>query len=193
MTGVLPPPRAARPSRDSLWRRSHESGRTVAKGRSGGVTRPRREGRGSNTHTQHTPMNPITQEQREAFARLLREAKQRRQNLFEHQLEDKVNEEFLPKLVQRQGIAGLVGKIGKLSSELTESARALQSVDVAGRPENFWSRLVKPDDVNEVLDRMKRPYQEQHEQSMREYDLAALRIMSADTVEEARELVESLM
>lgn len=139
-----------------------------------------------------SPMT-ITHEQREAFARLLREGKQRRQKVFEHQLEEKVNEEFLPKLVQRQGITGLVGKIGKLSSELTESAHALQSVDVVGRADNFWSRLIKPEDVNEVLERMKRPYQEQHEESMREYDLAALRIMSADTVEEARQIVESLI
>lgn len=138
-------------------------------------------------------MSTITHEQREAFARLLREAKERRQKLFEHQLEGKVREDFLPKLVQRQGIAGLVGKIGKLSSELTESARALQTVDVVGRPDGFWSRFVKPDDVNEVLERMKRPYQEEHEQSMREYDLASLRILSVETVEEAREIVESLM
>lgn len=138
-------------------------------------------------------MTTITQEQRDAFARLLREEKQRREKLFERQLAEKVDEEFLPRLVQRQGIAGLVGKISKLSSDLAESARALQSVDVIGRPEGFWSRLVKPEDVNEVLERMKRPYQEEQEQSIREYDLAALRIMSADTVEEAREIVESLM
>lgn len=138
-------------------------------------------------------MNPITQEQRDAFVRLLREEKERRRTLFERQLEEKVQAEFLPRLVQRQGIAGLVGKIGKLSSDLAESARALQSADVVGRPDNFWSRLVKPDDVNEVLERMKRPHQDQHEQSMREYDLAALQILSTDTVEEAREIVESLM
>ena len=138
-------------------------------------------------------MNTISHEQREAFVRLLREAKQRRQNLFDRQLDEKVNEEFLPKIVQRQGIAGLVGKIGKLSSDLTESARALQSVHVVGRPDNFWSRIVKPEDMNEVLERMKRPYQEEHQQSMREYDLAALQIMSSDTVEEASDIVKSLM
>lgn len=151
------------------------------------------EGAREGKRTLKSPMTTITHEQREAFARLLREGKQRRQKVFEHQLEEKVNEEFLPKLVQRQGITGLVGKIGKLSSELTESAHALQSVDVVGRADNFWSRLIKPEDVNEVLERMKRPYQEQHEESMREYDLAALRIMSADTVEEARQIVESLI
>ena len=138
-------------------------------------------------------MNTITQEQREAFVRLLNEAKRRRNTLFERQLKEKVNEEFLPKLVQRQGLTGLVSKIGKLSSDLTESARALQSVDVVGRPDSLWSRLVKPEDMDEVLERMKRPYQDEHEQSMREYDLAALRIMSADTVDEAREIVTSLM
>jgi len=145
------------------------------------------------THTRNTTMNTINQEQREAFVRLLRDAKERRQKLFEHRLHEKVNEEFLPRVVQRQGIAGVVEKIGKLSSELTKSARALQSVDVVGRPDGFWSRLLKPEDMNEVLERMKRPYQEEHEQSMREYDLAAVRIMSADTVEEARGIVESLM
>ena len=65
--------------------------------------------------------------------------------------------------------------------------------EVVGRADNLWSRLVKPEDVNEVLERMKRPYEEEHEQSMKEYDLAALRIMSANTVEEARDIVESLM
>ena len=150
----------------------------------------RQRGKGRTTTTS---MTTITQEQRDAFVRLLREEQQRRQRLFERQLDERVHEEFLPKLVQRQGITGLVGKIGKLSSDLAESARALQSVDVIGRPEGFWSRLVRPEDVNEVLERMKRPHQEEHEQSMREYDLAALRIMSTDTVEEAREIVESLM
>ena len=138
-------------------------------------------------------MTPISHEQREAFARLLQEAKQRHQKLFDEELEEKVNDEFLPKLVQRQGIAGLVQKIGQISGELTESARALQSVDVIGKPDGFWTRLVKPEDMNAVLARMKRPYQEAHQQSMRDHDLAVLRIMSADTLEEAREIVESLI
>jgi len=59
-------------------------------------------------------MNTITHEQREAFARLLREAKERRNKLFEHQLEEKVQEEFLPKLVQRQ-----TSELGHCDRELT--------------------------------------------------------------------------
>jgi adenylate kinase family enzyme len=145
--------------------------------------------------TTHSPiiMTPITHEQREAFARLLQQAKQRHDSLFNQELEEKVKDEFLPKLVQRQGITGLVQKIGQISGELTESARALQSVDVVGRPDTFWGRLVRPDDMKDVLERMKRPYHEEHQRAMREYDLAVLRVMSAESTEEAREIVESLI
>ena len=138
-------------------------------------------------------MTPISHEQREAFARLLHQAKQRHDSLFNRELEEKAQNEFLPKLVQRQGIAGLVTKIGQLSGELTESARALQSVDVVGRPDTLWSRFMKPDDMKDVLERMKRPYQEEHQRAMRDYDLAVLRVMSADSIEEAREIVEPLI
>lgn len=150
---------------------------------------------GAEGRTTHSPitMTPITHEQREAFARLLQQAKQRHDSLFNQELEEKVNDEFLPKLVQRQGITGLVQKIGQISGELTESARALQSVDVVGKPDNFWSRFVRPDDMKDVLERMKRPYHEEHQRAMREYDLAVLRVMSADSTEEAREIVESLI
>jgi hypothetical protein len=150
---------------------------------------------GAEGRTTHSPitMTQITHEQREAFARLLQQAKQRHDSLFDQELEEKVNDEFLPKLVQRQGIAGLVQKIGQISGELTESARALQSVDVVGKPDTFWSRLVRPDDMKDVLERMKRPYHDEHQRAMREYDLAALRVMSADSTEEAREIVESLI
>src|SRR5262245_53381607 len=116
IVGMTRPPAPCRgcPPDDS-WRRSPGMG-PPRRGSGDEVSSVTRRGKGTPHH--NPSMNPITQEQREAFARLLVEAKQRRRKLFDHQLEDKVREEFLPRLVQRQGIAGLVGKIGKLSSEL---------------------------------------------------------------------------
>lgn len=141
----------------------------------------------------HNKTMTITQEQREGFVRMLQEAKQNQQQRFERELERRAQEEFLPKLVERQGLAHLVDKIGKLSVELTDSARALQTVGVLGKPTSLFDRLVRPDDVNEALERMKRPYHEQLERSMRDYDLAILRVLSAQSLEEAREVVESLV
>lgn len=124
---------------------------------------------------------------------MLQEAKRNQQRLFERDLEQKAKEELLPKLVERQGLAQLVEKIGRLSDELTDSARALQTVGVIGKPVSFFSRFFKPDDATETLERMKRPYREENERSMREYDLAILRVLSAQSLEEGREIVESLV
>lgn len=124
---------------------------------------------------------------------MLQETKRNQERRFERDLEQKAKEEFLPKLIERQGLAQLVEKIGKLSNELTDSARALQTVGVIGRPASFLSRFFNPDDMTETLERMKRPYQEEQERSAREYDQAILRVLSAQSLEEAREIVESLV
>src|SRR3972149_8014996 len=134
-------------------------------------------------------METLNQEQREGFVRLLQGARQQQDKLFQEELESETKDEFLPKVLQRRGIADVVDKIGRVGVELTDSARALRTVDIFGRPNGLWSRLTKTEDANEALDRMKRPYVEEHEQSMKEYDRAMLRVLSAQTVDEAREVV----
>ena len=136
----------------------------------------------------------ISQQQRDSFVRLLNEAKQRRQQDFEERMQEKVRFEFLPKLVQQQGITSNVERITKLATDLAESARALQTAEsVEKKDEGFFSRLVRPHDMRELLARMIRPYQENEQKVMRDYDVAALKVMSADTVEDARKIVESLI
>lgn len=151
--------------------------------------------RGGRHNNQTNMDDTFTHEQREAFVRLLQNARERRQHDFEDRMSEKIRFEILPKLVHQQGFAGNIQKMGKLAEELVESARALQTSDSPERKEDggFWSRLLKPQDMREILARMIRPYQENEQEKIKEYDRAALKVMSADSVEDARKIVESLL
>jgi hypothetical protein len=155
-------------------------------------TSAQRMGRRKNKPTTLT-MEQLTREQREGFVRLLNEAKQRREQTFERELEEKARREFLPKLMERQGIGDLLERISKGTLQLTDSVRSLQGMELLGKSGGFFRRFTKPEDVQEVLERMKRPHLIEHEQSMKLYDHAVLQVLSAQNLDEAQQVVASLI
>jgi hypothetical protein len=138
-------------------------------------------------------MEQLTREQRDGFVRLLNEAKQRREQNFERELEEKARREFLPKLMERQGVGELLERISKGTAQLTDSVRSLQGMELLGKSGGFFRRFTKPEDVQEVLERMKRPHLVEHEQSMKLYDHAVLQVLSAQNLAEAQQVVASLI
>src|ERR1700690_4650303 len=89
-------------------------------------------------------MNEITREQREGFMRFLQEAKSKRKAELQRELENKVKEEVLPRIMQRQGIVKLVDQVRNIGTQLSESAQKLQGMDVFGQPPTLWGKILGP-------------------------------------------------
>jgi hypothetical protein len=136
----------------------------------------------------------ITREQREGFMRLLQEAKNRKNTEYQRELEKKVKEELLPKIMQRQGIVKLVEQVKQIGSQLSESAMKLQGMDVFGQPPTLWGKILGTNEgIDEVVEKMKRPYAEQADAALRDYDHAILQVLSASNLEDAQRVVNNLI
>jgi hypothetical protein len=139
-------------------------------------------------------MNEITREQREGFMRILQEAKSKKQNELQRELEKKVREEVLPRIMQRQGIVKLVEQVRNIGTQLSDSAQKLQGMDVFGQPATLWSKILGTNEgVEDLVDKMKRPYAEQADASLREYDHAILQVLSTTNLEDAQRIVNGLI
>jgi len=136
----------------------------------------------------------ITREQREGFMRLLQEAKSKRQTELQHELEKKVKEEVLPRVMQRQGIVKLVEQVKQIGSQLSESALKLQGMDVFGQPATLWGKILGSNEgIEDLVEKMKRPYSEQAESALKDYDRAFLQLLSATHLEDAQRIVAELL
>ena len=141
-----------------------------------------------------TNMIEITREQREGFMRLLQEAKNKKQMELQRELEKKVKEEVLPRIMQRQGIVKLVEQVKNIGSQLSESAQKLQGMDVFGQPATLWGKILGTNEgVEELVETMKRPYTEQADSALRDYDHAILQVLSANNLEDAQRIVTDLI
>ncbi len=144
--------------------------------------------------TTHINMIEITREQREGFMRLLQEAKNKKQVELQRELEKKVKEEVLPRIMQRQGIVKLVEQVKNIGSQLSESAQKLQGMDVFGQPATLWGKILGTNEgVEDLVEKMKRPYNEQADSALRDYDRAILQVLSASNLEDAQRIVTDLI
>jgi len=136
----------------------------------------------------------ITREQREGFMRLLQEAKSKKQGELQRELQEKVKDELLPKIMQRQGIVKLVEQVKQIGHQLSESAQKLQGMDVFGQPATLWGRILGTNEgIEEIVEKMKRQYPERAEASLRDYDHAILQVLSAVNLEDAQRIVSDLL
>ena len=136
----------------------------------------------------------ISREQREGFMRLLQEAKAKRQNELHRELEKKVKDELLPKIMQRQGIVKLVDQVKQIGHQLSESAQKLQGMDVFGQPATLWGKILGTNEgIEDLVEKMKRPYTEQAEVALKDYDHAVLQVLSATNLEDAQRIVNNLL
>jgi ATP-dependent Lon protease len=136
----------------------------------------------------------ITREQREGFMRLLQEAKGKRQSEFQRDIEKKVKEEVLPRIMQRQGIVKLVEQVKHIGSQLSESAQRLQGMDVFGQPATLWGKILGTNEgVEDLVEKMRRPYTEQADSALRDYDRAILQVLSATHLEDVQQIVTDLL
>jgi hypothetical protein len=150
--------------------------------------------KGVRTSTKINNNMEITREQREGFMRLLQEAKSKKHSELQRELEQKVKEEVLPKIMQRQGIVKLVDQVKQIGHQLSESAQKLQGMDVFGQPATLWGKILGTNEgVEELVEKMKRPYTERAESSLRDYDHAILQVLSVANLEDAQRIVSDLL
>lgn len=139
-------------------------------------------------------MIEITREQREGFMRLLQDAKNKKQAEYQRELEKKVKEELLPRIMQRQGIVRLVDQVRQIGTQLSESAQKLQGMDVLGQPATLWGKILGTNEgIDELVEKMKRPYVEQADASLKDYDRAILQVLSASNLDDAQRIVTDLI
>ena len=126
--------------------------------------------------------------------RLLQEAKSKKHSELQRELEQKVKEEVLPKIMQRQGIVKLVEQVKNIGQQLSESAHKLQGMDVFGQPATLWGKVLGTNEgIEELVEKMKRPYTERAESSLRDYDHAILQVLSVANLEDAQRIVSDLL
>ena len=139
-------------------------------------------------------MSDISREQREGFMRMLQEAKTRRDQELRRELEKKVKDDLLPKIMQRQGIVKLIGEVKEIGHQLSESAQKLQGMDVFGRPATLWGKILGTNEgVEDLLEQMKKPYDEEKDAMLKEYDRAILQVLSSTNLEDAQRIVTNLI
>ena len=79
---------------------------------------------------------------------MLQEAKTRRDQELRRELEKKVKDDLLPKIMQRQGIVKLIGEVKEIGHQLSESAQKLQGGTLMlcecrwmpGANPSYWTR-----------------------------------------------------
>src|SRR6266571_1145663 len=102
---------------------------------------------------EQSQVQPCNQKQREIFARLLAEAKNREELGLEStdNLDKRIEEEFLPKLAQDKGASPLIAKVRSLHKELDDSEKALDDLGFSCDEDSIRLRWEAPQDLRKTL------------------------------------------
>lgn len=88
----------------------------------------------------------------------------------------------------------MVDQVGHIGAELSEAARKLQSMDVFGQPATLWGKILGTNEgVEDLVEKMKRPYTEQAQAALRDFDRAILQVLSVTSLEDAQRIVNDLV
>ena len=110
---------------------------------------------------EQSPPQPCNQKQREIFARLLAEAKNREELGLEStdDLDKRIEEEFLPKLAQEKGASSLIAKIRSLHKELDDAEKALDDLGFSCDEDSIRLKWEAPKDLRKTLKEAQRSAQ----------------------------------
>ena len=148
-------------------------------------------------HIQTTTMEiqPFNQKQRDVFARMLVQAKERAQAELESDddLSRRVENEVIPKLVEERGARELVARFRKLRKEAGEAEEALDALGFHCSDDRITLRWNAPKAINLALEAAKRSARKENQKSLKKFDLAILGVWAAETADDARKIVEGLL
>lgn len=130
------------------------------------------------------------------FVRLVEDAKKRESQTLESEdeLDQRIENEFVPKLAQEQpGASALIAKIGPLRKELDVAEKALGDLGFTFAYDRIELKWDAPSKLRKAVGTEKRSAQIERQRSLKKYDLAILRVWSAESVDEAKGIVEELL
>lgn len=142
-----------------------------------------------------TLQQPFNQKQRDAFARMLAQAKERAQAELESDsdLDHRVEGEVLPKLAEERGATELIAKLRKLHKETEDAEGTLERLGFDCSDERISLRGDAPKSLGHALEAAKRSARKENQLSLKKFDLAILGVWAAETADDARKIVEGLL
>ncbi len=138
---------------------------------------------------------PYNQRQRDVFARMLVQAKERAQAELESDsdLDRRVEGEVLPKLAEEKGATALITKVRKLRKEVEDTEGALECLGFNCSDDSISLRWDAPKSLSHALEAAKRSARTERQRSLKKFDLAILGVWAAETAVDARKTVEGLL
>jgi Zn-finger domain-containing protein len=138
---------------------------------------------------------PFNQKQRDVFARMLVQAKERAQDELEsdNDIDRRVECEVMPKLVEERGGTELFGRLKKLTKEVEDVEKSLENLGFDysyGRITFSWDA---PRTLRQALESAKHSARKENQLSLKTFDLAILGVWAAETADDARKIVEGLL
>ena len=138
---------------------------------------------------------PYNQKQRDVFARMLVQSKERAQAELESDddLSRRVENEVLPKLAEERGATELVAKVRKLRKEVGDIEGSLERLGFDCSDERITLRWDAPKALGRALETAKRSARQENQKSLKKFDLGILGVWTAETADDARKIVEGLL
>ncbi len=130
------------------------------------------------------------------FARLVEEAKKRESKTLESDfdLKYRIEHEVVRKLAQEEaGVSDLMAKIGQLRKDLDVAVIALGDLGFYVNGDQPSLRSDAPVRLREALEAAQRSARIERERSLKKYDIAILGVWSAESTNQAKWIVESLL
>lgn len=138
---------------------------------------------------------PFNEKQRDVFARMLMQAKERAHEELESDddVERRADREVVAKLAKEQGALELVANVRKLRKEVEDVEEKLEHLGFECNAERIVLRYDAPKALRKTLETAKRSARLENQKSLKKFDLAILGVWAAATADDARKIVEGLL
>ena len=137
----------------------------------------------------------LSDKQREAFARLIADAKKQAQAKAEDDsdLKDRIEKELAPQIAKERGALALVKKIRSLKRKLEASEEALSKIGFTCDEDSIDTAYDAPKGFDKAVETAVTAARKERDAEFQKFERAILRVWTVDTVAEAREIVEGLL
>ncbi len=137
----------------------------------------------------------FNQKQRDVFARMLVQVKERAQSELESDsdLDRRVEGELLPKLAEERGAMELVQKIRKLRHEVEDVERNLVRLGFNCSDDRITLKWDAPKTLTQALTAAKLAARKERQKSLKKFDLGILGVWAAQSADDAQQIVEGLL
>lgn len=134
--------------------------------------------------------------QREMFAKLLAQAKERVHAELEsdYAVNQRVEDELFPKLAEEHGASELIADVRRLTKELDDAKTALRKIGFSCDEDGgIGIHYEAPKALREALETAQRSARKERDNALKKYDKAILEVWASDDASQAKKIVEGLL